>query len=303
MLSRAVVLALTSLVACRDSGDRPDAYPRTPLSECATGACALAVDATTDFVVSLARANTAEVTPADVATVTVTDDNLAVTAHAEGTALLVVDTKTGERFDLGLETAAIATAALEVRPGVIASYDRVFAGTRMHALVRYRAADGAPLVGHRAEVWEATGATLAPDEVEPGTINDPILVRRIDASGGPVHVTAGAGIEPLDLDVAPAGSTATITTPNVGTIVRDGVIGLNVNMSASLELDLHDADGRSLYGIPPSGFSVVTSDPSIATVTVDEQARQLRVEGRAAGSTNVDITADGVTARFVVRIR
>lgn len=303
------LLAITSFVAgsgmtCCGTG-LPWLYPRTVVDVCTYEPCALALKAETAFVVDSGVAATAYVTPATLGSVSLTDDGgVLVRPHGHGTGQLVVTLTDGSTLDWPLATADIETSILALAPHAATQFDRVYAGTRLSATLHHLDANGAPLVGHGGETWTATGATLVSPIVAPYEPTDVALTREIvTTTAGLVRVTATPTAAPLELDIAGAGETASIRLADGDTLVGSGTIELQTSGYASIRIHLHDGAGRSLYGLPPGGISTRIADPTIATAVLHAETRTLVVTGLAAGTTTVDVTADGVTARFSVRVR
>ena len=302
------LLAITSFVAgsgmtCCGTG-MPGLFPRTVVDVCTYAPCALALKAETAFGVDSGVAASAYVSPATLGSAAITDDgDVVVHPHGHGTGLLVVTLTDGSTLERPLATAEIATATHELEPYEASRADRFFAGTRLHATLHYLDAAGAPLLGHGGEAWSADGATLIAPIARTYDTTDVALTREIVTSTpGIVRVSASPNAAPLELDIAGAGETAAITFAD-GQLAPGSAIELEWKGSTSFWIGLHDGAGRSLYGAPPGGITIHVAQPTVATAVLYSDSRTLRVTGNTTGSTTVDVTADGVTARLTIHVR
>ncbi|MDB4961441.1 MAG: hypothetical protein JWP01_1440 [Myxococcales bacterium] len=294
----------------------PEFVTSSPDGACQYFDCDLMVGGTVSGRVVTFEAATGEVTavsiePAELADLGLDNGRIIVKPRRVGEGVLAVTLASYEPMKLPIRTAVLATT--EVVPDrSIEGLQRVdppgrkqmFEGSTLRVVAEHRDAAGLRLLGHGFEAWTISGGTLVEPVTDADSDLDAALVRDVVASGGPlITVGARAGGTPLELEVVPAGSTATLELENGFTIVRGGELAVAAGARFYVPVHAFSADGRFIHGLPPGGVLTATvTDATVMMVVADTAQRTLRMQGVAPGTTELTVAFDGASATFSVRV-
>jgi hypothetical protein len=327
---RASCAIMILLAACESGGY--DLEPVAADSECYTLDCPLLAGGEvlaraiyfTDYD-GLARAESVDVSPPELATVTIDGEYIVIrpaalaagavpSIESSGYGTFHVTLVDGSDFYRTFLVAPRASTAvvpdrtrvpLELFPGRKLPGERLamFDGEAMVVYAEHRTVDGQRLLGHDDSTWTSEGVQLA--DIEGASDIDHALVRRVRGlATGAASVSLGGATLPLD--IVPPHTTARLEIASYAAAYpANTVIYTSALASTTIRLLAYASDGRYIHGGPPFlPVTVTSSDPSIVAagdrgIAAD---RQVELTGYRSGTATVTLTFDDLSIDVPVTV-
>jgi len=306
-----IFLMCTGMTDCCGVGG-PELMAYSPDSECSLYDCGVIVGGELETELFTGGQWVEDITldPPEVADLAIDGARITIKPRLAGSATMRVTFADSEYpFEVGIMGVALATT--EVIPDrSITGFQRVyppgpkqmFTGSTLRVIAAHRSASGQRLLGHGFEDWTVTGGTVVATDPDQGAYTT--LVRDVIAGTDPqISISARPGSTPLELDVLPAGSTRILELATKTGGLRFGELVFRAGQYLSIPVSAFSADGRFIHGHPPGvGLGATLADETLASITVNDAERSLRIMALCPGRTDLDVTFDGVTTRFTLVI-